>query len=278
MSSLNGARVAHLEGRMSGEMAKLIRHYGGEPVSAPSVREHALECGAEVAAFIDWLTGSSPPKVVIFLTGAGATALFREAEQLGRLPELFDALKEVQTVCRGPKPTAVLKRYGLPISLSVREPYTTTELLEALSTLDLTAHRIAVVHYGERNVMLAEALQSKGVQLEELCLYEWLMPEDTAPLQEIIHEIINQRIDAVVFTSQVQARHLLQVAASLGRESELIQALNASTVVAAVGPTCAASLESSGVTPQVVPEHPKMGPMLSLLAQHIEQRRGETKV
>lgn len=278
MSSLNGARVAHLEGRMSGEMAKLIRHYGGEPVSAPSVREHALECGVEVAAFIDWLTGNSSPKVVIFLTGAGATALFREAEQLGRLPELLDALKEVQTVCRGPKPTSVLKRYGLQISRSVREPYTTTEVLEALSALDLTAHLIAVVHYGERNVMLAEALQSKGVQLEELCLYEWLMPEDTSPLQEIIHEIINQRIDAVVFTSQVQARHLLQVAANLGREAELVQALNVSTVVAAVGPTCAASLESSGVTPQVVPEHPKMGPMLSLLAQHIEQRRGETKV
>lgn len=271
MSSLNGARVALLEARMSSELADLIRRYGGEPLSAPAVREHALESGEQVDDFINHLSRSLL-QVVVFLTGVGAMTLFREAERLGRLPELLTALKSATTVCRGPKPTAALKRTGVQISLGVREPYTTTEILEAMTELDLKGKGVAVVHYGERNVMLTEALRSQGALLEELCLYEWLMPEDLGPLKNMVQEIINGRIDAVAFTSQIQVRHLFQVAADLGQSHELAQAMKTKTVVAAVGPTCAASLQELGVMPQVVPEHPKMVPMIVALADYVEQR------
>ena len=45
---------------------------------------------------------------------------------------------------------------------------------------------MAVVHYGERNGVLAAALQAQGASVEELCLYEWLLPDDLGPLQALI--------------------------------------------------------------------------------------------
>lgn len=272
MSGFTGAHIALLEARMSSEMADLIRRYGGEPYCVPAVREIPLDCQGQVSTFIDHLAQSSL-RTVVFLTGVGVIELFRVAEQLGRLAELLAALRRVTIVCRGPKPAAVLKRNSLPITLNTQEPYTTKELLEALQTLALAGTGVAVVHYGERNAVLAQALHAMGAQLEELCLYEWLLPEDVGALQTLVQHIIGQRMEAVVFTSQIQARHLFLVATDLQLTNELVQALNTCTIVASIGPTCTAALEGFGVTPHVIPEHPKMGHLVKALAEYYHKTK-----
>jgi uroporphyrinogen-III synthase len=264
MNTFQNTKIAILEARMSNEMAGLITRYGGIPCVAPAVCEVRRNSQREVAAFLEHLLAGSI-HAVIFFTGVGASTLFQEAERLARLPELLHALREVMIICRGPKPTAVLKRYEIPIALNAREPYTTTELLALLQPLDMRERGVAVIHYGERNAALIQTLREKGAHVEELCLYEWLLPEDIGPLQTLVHEIIARRIDAVVFTSQVQARHLFQVAADLGLADALARALNTGTIVASVGPTCTGALQSYGVTPHVVPEHPKMGHLIKAL-------------
>src|SRR5262249_40306076 len=199
-------------------------------------------------------------------------ALLNEAEKLGRSEELRAALQKVTTICRGPKPTAVLARKGIKPTLNAAEPFTTTELLEALARLELSGQRVAVLHYGERNEALAEALVSRGAELEELCLYEWRLPEDTTPLVTLIGEVQLGAFDAVVFTSQIQARHLFQIADTLGQTGPLREALNERTVTASIGPTCSAALRALGVEPRIEPEHPKMGPMVMGLGQYFDER------
>jgi uroporphyrinogen-III synthase len=82
-------------------------------------------------------------------------------------------------------------------------------------------------------------------------------------------------VDAVAFTSQIQARHLFQVAEAMGLAPSLAGALNSRTVVASVGPTCTGALQSFGVTPRVEPERPKMRPMVTALVRHFrEEPRG----
>jgi uroporphyrinogen-III synthase len=244
---------------------------GGEPLCAPAVREAALDAGQAVATLIDRLSAGEI-EVIFFLTGVGVKALLKEAEQLERLPELLAALRGLTTVARGPKPSAVLKQNQVPIAVSIQEPYTTAEILAALDGLALPGRGVALLHYGERNEPLAEALLKRGARLEEVCLYEWQLPEDIEPLQTLIGEIIGGRVDAVAFTSQIQARHLFQIAAELGQTEALKEALKAKTIVAAVGPTCAAAIESFGVTPQIVPQPPKMGPMIVALAEYLEHK------
>src|SRR5215212_5882256 len=77
MSGLGGAHVALLEGRMSGELAELVRRHGGEPYAAPAVREAALDCAEQVASFIAELERGRM-EIVIFSTGSGVTTLFQE--------------------------------------------------------------------------------------------------------------------------------------------------------------------------------------------------------
>src|SRR5437762_79021 len=104
MPTLHGARVGLLESRLSRELAELVRRMGGTPIAAPSVREIPRE--VETAAFVGQLA-SGRFGVIIFQTGVGAAALFRDAERQGRLDDLLTGMGKATLVCRGPKPSAV---------------------------------------------------------------------------------------------------------------------------------------------------------------------------
>jgi uroporphyrinogen-III synthase len=264
---LSGVRVALLEARMGSELAELVRRYGGVVRAAPAVREAPLDCADVVAEFLTRLQ-TPARRVHVFLTGAGATALFEEAERQERLPFIVESLKGGTIVCRGPKPTAALKRYGVNPHACAASPYTSHELLDAMAGMDLSGADVTLVHYGERSEALADALRLRGGSLNELCVYEWLLPDDIGPLQRLARDIVTRDVDAVIFTSQVQWKHLSRVASDLGLAEEIVQALNTHVVVASVGPICSAALTDAGVRPRVVPDNPKMGPLVAALAQH----------
>ncbi|WP_179131089.1 uroporphyrinogen-III synthase [Candidatus Entotheonella palauensis] len=268
MSTLQGKRIALVEGRMSGALSELVRRHGGEPYAVPALREVARSCGEEVASFVDGLSAGRFD-VVVCMTGVGVNALCDEAERLQRLPECLEGLQHVILACRGPKPVAALKRRGLSAQVQARTPFTTAELLEAMAVLELAGRGVALMHYGERHEPLAAALRERGAQLDELCLYEWLLPEDLGPLQTLVRDLVAHRVDAIAFTSKSQVRHLFQVATGLDLAEPLRQAMQSGLVVAAVGPTSAAELNAFEVTPHVVPENPKMGPMVMALAAHM---------
>lgn len=267
MPALNGVRVALLEARLGHELADLVRALGGAPYPVAAVREAPRLDG--VPAFIDALAHGRLA-VVVFLTGTGVLTLLREAERLGRLDDAIAGLRRATIVCRGPKPSAVLRRYSVAVQVSAAAPYTTAELLDVLRGVAIVNGRVALVHYGERNAVVAEALVERGAELDELCVYEWQMPADVGPLRTLVHELVEGRVDAIAFTSQIQCRHLFAVAAELGRARELADTLNASTVVAAVGPVCAAALKAYGVVPDVLPAQPRARPMLAALAEYFE--------
>ncbi len=268
MSTLQGKRIALVEGRMAGALADLVRRHGGDPYAVPALREAPRSCGAEVASFLDGL-GAGRFDVVVCMTGVGVKALCDEAERLQRLSACLEGLRGVTLACRGPKPVAALKRHGLSAGVRARTPFTTAELLDAMADLELAGRGVALVHYGERNEPLAAALRERGAQLDELCLYEWQLPEDIGPLQTLVRDLVAPGVDAIAFTSKSQVRHLFDVASGLDLAERLRQAMHRDLIVAAVGPTTATELATFGVTPHVVPENPKMGPMVTALAAYM---------
>lgn len=266
----NGARIALLEARKSDELASIIRNSGGVPVQAPAVREEKLECAPEVEGSLDRMFAGEY-EAIVFLTGVGASTFLDTARSLGREPELLDLLSRIITVCRGPKPSAVLKKNEIHITASPKEPFTTTELADTMRELPLGGKRILIVNYGERSPAFEELLRETGIGADSLCLYEWRMPEDLNPLRALVSDIIAGSVDAVAFTSQVQVRHLFQVADEARAAAQLRDGLNGRVTVASIGPTCTACLESYGVTPRVVPEHPRMGYMVHALREYFER-------
>jgi uroporphyrinogen-III synthase len=207
-------------------------------------------------------------RVVIFLTGVGATTLFREAEKLGVLPQVMQALQVMTVACRGPKPLAAMKRFGVVVQVATAKPHTTHELLAALEPVALRDVPTLLVHYGERNSAVADALRSRGARLDEACSYEWALPDDPQPLAALVRDTLERRLDAMLFTSQIQARHLFLVAREMRLGHELAAAINRSVVVGAVGPVCAAALSELGLTADVIPSSPNMASLITAVGDY----------
>jgi len=271
-----GARVVLLESRMAAETAAIVRRLGGDPVSAPSLSEVDVDADEAILSFIDRLSATRE-SLVVFLTGAAVTRLFAAADRLGCEAALLEGLAGAAIVARGPKPAGALGRRGVSASRTVLEPFTTTDVIVTLEAMPVEGREVTVVHYGERNEPIVAHLETRGAQVRELMLYEWRLPADVAPLSHAIDALIAGDIPVLAFTSQVQVRHLLEIAGPARREA-LLAALNATVLVGAVGPTCAAACTAAGIRAVVAPEHPKLAPLLQLLALAQSERELRSNV
>jgi uroporphyrinogen-III synthase len=271
------ARVALLESRMSRELARLVEKHGGDPICVPAVRE-SHELNPETAGRLITALVNGEYDVAVFMTGVAVSMLFEVGEGLGRRPDLVAGLRRVTTVCRGPKPTAALRGFGVLPTLTAAESYTSAEVIDAFADIELRGRRVLLFHYGERSEALAETLAARQAVVDEQWLYRWHLPDDVSGLEKLVASIIGGQIDALAVTCQVQFRHLFQVAARLGLERDLIRALNSRVVVAAVGPTCNAILQAHGVRVQVLPDHPKMGPLVVTLMRFLDRRSNRRAV
>jgi hypothetical protein len=54
---------------------------------------------------------------------------------------------------------------------------------------------VVLIHYGERSEMLARELRGRGALLNELCLYERQLPEDTQPMMVLVEDVVAGRVD-----------------------------------------------------------------------------------
>ena len=75
-ADFDGLRVLSLESRRANEVAKLIRTYGGEPLTAPAMREISLESNQPVIEFAEALMRGAFD-LVIFTTGVGVRSLVK---------------------------------------------------------------------------------------------------------------------------------------------------------------------------------------------------------
>ena len=265
MSSLSGLRVLSFESRRATEIAELIRRHGGEPVSAPSMREVALAENPAAREFAERLAAGRID-VAIFLTGVGTR--FLAAAVASELPasRLGEALSRIVTVARGPKPRAALRELGVTPTISVPEPNTWRELLAAIDEqTKIDGLTVAVQEYGEENAELLAGLETRGATVLRVPIYRWALPEDLRPLRAAIAEILGGRIDVALFTSATQVEHLFRVAGDEQYEA-LVKALG-EAVVASIGPICSWALKSRDIGIDLEPEHPKMGQLVLAAAE-----------
>jgi len=249
------ARVLAFESRRAKEMAELIRLNGGEPFIAPALTEVPLEHNEAAFAFADRLYAGEF-EMLIFLTGVGARLLHRVLSTRDPEDRFLQAMRRLVIVARGPKPVAVLREWKIPVALSVPEPNTWREVLEAVRTTP--GRSVAVQEYGRTNPDLVAGLEAQGRQVLAVPVYQWKLPDDTAPLSQALEELLDGKFEAVLFTTGIQIEHFLEFAARQGRRDAAIDALR-QTFIASIGPTCSESLRGCGLSPAIEPSHPKMG-------------------
>ena len=259
VTNFHGLTVLTLESRRGQEMSRLILTYGGKPVHAPAMREVPLSSNPEALKFADALF-EGKFEAVVFLTGVGARALSNVVQSVHPAEKFFEALRRVSVIARGPKPVAVLREWKVPVALTVPEPNTWRELLEAIDDhkLDLRGKQVAVQEYGVSNLELLEGLRQRGAHVTAVPVYQWELPEDTAPLRAAVEEVIARRIDVALFTTSVQIHHLFQIAEQDGNTSALKAGMER-MVKASIGPTTSETLRSHGLVVDLEASHPKMG-------------------
>jgi uroporphyrinogen-III synthase len=268
MNGFAGLRVLALESRRAQEMAKLIANYGGESIVAPSMREVPLESNTTALAFARTLAEGGFD-AVIFLTGVGTRALARVVETVYPLEQFVAALRKIPVVARGPKPFAVLKEFGVPVTIVVPEPNTWREVLHALdenTSLPLNGRRVAVQEYGVSNLELLAGLSERGAQVTSVPVYEWGLPEDLGPLRSAVSAMARREIDVLLFTSAMQVTHMFLLAAEMKLEEPVRGAL-AGMLIASIGPVTSERLRDYGLAADLEPSHPKMGFLVSETAE-----------
>jgi uroporphyrinogen-III synthase len=254
-----GRTVLSFESRRSAEIATLIEKYGGRAIVAPATREIPAESSADVARFASALL-EGKIDLAIFLTGVGTRALARAIEPFCAREDFVSALSRVPVLARGPKPVAALKELGVPILWNVPEPNTWREILQVVDSnkVSLQDRRVAVQEYGVPSKDLEQGLQERGAEVLAVHVYDWALPEDTAPLRNAIRALIAGNVDVVLFTAAIQVHHLLQVAEEMKCRDSLMEALG-KIKVASIGPVTSEALGEYGIRVSMEPTHPKMG-------------------
>ncbi len=260
--------VAILEARAGEHLAELIQRRGGIPLLAPALEEVPdVDPPALAALLAEW--PADPFTVSIFQTGVGTRALFQATDAIHRSDELLALLAATTVVVRGPKPVGELVARGVTIARRAQTPFTTEMVLQAVADLQLNDARVLIQRYGAANRELSEELTRRGARVVEIATYRWALPGDDRPLRDLLVALAEERVDAVVFTSAVQIQNLFAIARRAGTAEALAPLLNR-CIIASVGPVCSRALRSEGVQPTFEASPPKLGPLISALAEILE--------
>lgn len=271
-ANFNGVRVLSLESRRAAETAKLIRTYGGEPLTAPAMREIPMSSDGQMVEFAEALI-SGAFDLVIFTTGVGVRTLIKTvAEHMDR-EKFLAALRAVKIVARGPKSSTALREFGVPITVVSPEPFTWRALVHAMEDkfgTALTGMNIAVQEYGTSNPELLTALAEKSVSITRLLVYQWALPEDTQPLREAVIALAHGHVDVVLFMNAGQVAHLFLIAERMGYTEALYEGFR-STVIASIGPSTTEGLSMYRLAPDFEPSQSKMGFLIKEIAENAER-------
>lgn len=278
-ANFNGIRVLSLESRRAVEAGKLIRTFGGEPLSAPAMREIPMNSDGPVIEFAEALMAGAFD-LVIFTTGVGVRTLIKTVSEHIDRDRFLKALQSVKIAARGPKSSSALREAGIPVTVVAPEPFTWRVLVQVLEEKfgsSLTGMNIAVQEYGTSNPELLTALAEKSVSITRVLVYQWALPEDVQPLREAVLALAHGHIDVVLFMNAGQVAHLFLMAERMGYTEALYEGFR-TTVIGSIGPSTTEGLSLYRLSPDFEPSQSKMGFLIKEIAENAEKLLKQKRV
>jgi uroporphyrinogen-III synthase len=205
---------------------KILEKSGFRVIAAPFIELKENPSG-ELEKFVMSLE-SKKVDVGIFTSRTGAKIVLKHVES--------DLLKNLEIIAIGPKTASVLIDAGLDVY--VPEKYSSKDLFEEIK------ERIS-----GKNVFLLRSNYGDPVlyrlrdycHLEEIVLYT-IGPVHGKDQEKLIRKIIKREVWAVVFSSSMMVQSFMNLSKKMGKEGEVIKALN-SLLTIAIGPPTQKTLE-----------------------------------
>lgn len=256
------------ESRRAQEMALLLRRHGGEVVYAPSMRELPLADERGILEFGARLFDGACDALIL-LTGVGTTILVDALSTRWPRALVIERLARTPLLCRGSKTVAVLQRLGLVPTVVATEPNGAEGLLAVLDkSFPVSGKRVFVQEYGVINTELLNGLTERGATVTPVKVYRWALPDDTRDLRSALQGIAQKRVDAAIFTSAHQVDNVLEHAGQLALVEALREAFRRWVLVVSIGPVTTEALKRHGISADLTPDEPKMGPLVAAFSRH----------
>lgn len=261
---LTGKRVAIGASRKTDEMSTLIEKQGGIPI-VRSLQGTVFLAEKEVGPNLNKIVKESTDWA-IFTTGIGMETLLDIAEKLEIKQQFINIIQEAKIASRGYKTLATLKKLGIKPE-AVDEDGTTSSLIKSLEKFDFTGKKVMVQLHGEHAPSLIKFLEEKAADVTLILPYQHIPPE-TETVATLWEEILEEKLDAICFTTAVQVRSLFNFARDNNCVDRLLTSFNSHLLAVAVGKVTAEALREEGVEKMLVPEHERMGAMIMELSQY----------
>jgi uroporphyrinogen-III synthase len=276
---LDGFTVGITADRRWEEQAALFERRGASVQHGPCIRTLPLGGDDALRAATEDLL-ARPPRVLLANTGIGIRSWFAAAESWGTDDELRAVLAGVAIYARGPKASAAIHTHGLEVVARGRSERL-AEVVELARGVVRPGDRVAVQRDGGPPPTEIQPLLDAGVEIVEIPVYEWRMPDDPRPAMRLAEAAIAGRVHAMTFTAGPQVRNLFAMAAEHDLDVALREALGAGDiVVGCVGPVCADAAVDCGIPAErlVVPAISRLGPLVRAVADALVCRTATVKL
>jgi uroporphyrinogen-III synthase len=263
---LNGYRILIMETREEAQFSRLLAEQGADVLQCPMFTIQDAPDAAPIEAWIGRFI-EKPCDDLVLTTGEGLRRLMKVARRIGTEQDFIVALGTARKFARGPKPGKALREIGLEPQMTTEKP-TSEGIVEMLSRLDLSGHRVGLQLYPDKDHgRLVGGIEARGAKVDTVLPYVYDAQAADANIVTAIDEMSQGRIDAIALTSSGQVRRLIEVAKAHGCEARLREGL-ARTPIASVGPVVSEELTSQGLRTDIAPANEAyfMKPLISAMA------------
>ena len=118
--------------------------------------------------------------------------------------------------------------------------------------------------------ILPEGLKDMGAEVILAESYKSVIPEDKKDIENLIREILDEKIDGITFTSPLTVVNLFKVVKE-GEKEELIEKLSNSTLTVAIGPITGKILDEYNIK-HIYPERYTVKDMIDLMFRELNNQ------
>ena len=256
-------RIAITRPKERSKAAKeFIENYGGEAVIVPTL-ELKLENTDSLKELmnrfheLDWL---------IFTSVSSIDSIFKFYPNF---VEMLNPDCKIATI--GTKTAEVAMNKQLHIDI-IPKDYTAEGLIEEFKKFDLNNAIVGVPRTFSARTILPEELKKMGAEVILAESYKSVIPEDKTDIENLIGEILNEKIDGITFTSPLTVVNLFKIAEEndVDRE-ELAEKLSNSTLTVAIGPITGNLLDEYKVK-HIYPERYTVKDMIDLMFKELNNK------
>jgi len=255
-------RVGITADRRWQEQARMFADRGVDVVHAPTMRTVDLTDDEALRAVTAALA-EAPPDYLIVSTGMGMRRWLEAAARWGLDTALLAGLAaNTRVVARGAKANSAARGANLDVWWKAPEE-TMQEIVDHLAAFDDVARsRVALQLFDPGGNPSTDILRAMAGELVEVPVYQWALPHNPGPAQDLVEAVVAGQVDAVTFTAQPAVHNLFRIAGDLGLRNELRAAFNGGTLAGCVGSVCASAATEEGVEAPLWPDPPRLPAMV----------------